>query len=217
MRKFYEAQLELLNTELIEMGSLIETAIELATKALFNNDKQIAKKILEYKDEISIKVRNVESLCTRLYLQQQPVAGDLRLISSAMKIITDMERIGDQAYDISEMIVYLDGNIMSIVPNDLKEMSKETIKMVKGSIDAFVSRDLKRAKKIVEADDIVDDLFLSVREHITRNLPLNTDKTSQLLDIVMIDKYYEKIGDHAVNIAEWVIYSVTGLHKGVRL
>jgi len=164
--------------------------------------------------EISQKNREIESLCLKLLLQQQPVAKDLRLISSALKMITDMERIGHQASDLSEIISYTDVSESRNSENLLK-MSQATIKMVTESIDAFVRRDLELAKAVIAYDDVVDDLFVKIRKDLINLIGSDKKHGEQALDIMMIAKYFEKMGDHAVNIAEWVVFSITGIHEEV--
>lgn len=212
MRSKFDQQLTKLNRELIEMGALCEEAIAAASKALTNSDKELAKKVASLDSQIDEKERNIESLCLKLLLQQQPVAKDLRQISAALKMITDMERIGDQAQDISEIICYINGHSAE---NDdiLREMAKATIKMVTESVDAFVKCDIMIAQKVVEDDDIVDSYFDKVRQELIRKIADDPEDGEYAVDLLMIAKYFERIGDHAVNIAQWVIFSVTGVHK----
>lgn len=212
MRNRFDEQLALLNRELIEMGALCEEVIALAAKALVEGDKAMAKKVAPLDAEIDQKERTIESMCLKLLLQQQPVAKDLRQISAALKMITDMERIGDQAEDISEIITYMDrlGGEKSAV---LQEMARATIKMVTDSVDAFVKRDTILAEKVVADDDTVDECFNSVKRELIEKIAGAPEEGEYALDILMIAKYFERIGDHATNIAEWVIFSVTGEHK----
>ena len=213
MRSRFDTQLEELNTELIRMGSLIEAAITNAVKALIHQDKSQAKKAIQEDLEVDQKEQEIENLCLKLLLQQQPVARDLRLISAALKMITDMERIGDQAADISEIAIYLSEAPYVTKLVKIPQMAEETVKMVTGSIDAFVKKDLNMAQAVVDADDIVDDLFLQVKSDLINLIHENAENGSQALDLLMVAKYLERIGDHAVNIAEWVIFSITGVHK----
>lgn len=213
MRNRFDTQLEELNTELIRMGSLIEAAIANAVKALIDQDRQQAKKAIQEDLEVDQKEQEIEDLCIKLLLQQQPVARDLRLISAALKMITDMERIGDQAADISEIAICLAEAPYVTKLVKIPRMAEETIKMVTASIDAFVKKDLVMAQSVVDSDDIVDDLFLKVKDDLIKLIHDNADNGSQALDLLMVAKYLERIGDHAVNIAEWVIFSITGIHK----
>ncbi|MGI6336894.1 MAG: phosphate signaling complex protein PhoU [Eubacteriales bacterium] len=212
MRIRFDEQLALLNKELIEMGALCEEAIALSSKALTAADKELAKKVAPLDAEIDQKERNIESLCLKLLLKQQPVASDLRLISAALKMITDMERIGDQAEDIAEIVCFLDGR--SAENDDLmREMARTTIQMVTESVDAFVNRDILLARKVISDDDIVDAFFDQVRKKLIEKIGKEPSDGEYALDLLMIAKYLERIGDHAVNIAKWVIFSVTGVHK----
>jgi phosphate transport system protein len=216
MRNKFDEQLELLNTQLIQMGSLCENAIENSARALIEGNQKYARFAIDGDEEIDRKEREIESLCLKLLLQQQPVARDLRQISSALKMITDMERIGDQAADISEITL-----LANIRASDntlhIAEMSRATIKMVKESIDAYVRRDLELARAVIAYDDIVDNLFDKVKDDIIEMVGKCTDNGEFAIDILMIAKYFERIGDHATNIAEWVEFSLTGIHKGERV
>lgn len=213
MRNRFERQLLELNNELIQMGSMIERAIEMGISALVRQDVEKAKKAIAYDEEIDEQEKTVESLCMKLLLQQQPVAKDLRLISAALKMITDMERIGDQAADIADIV-----KVTSLgVPDAsirLKDMAKATASMVTKCIDAYVKQDLKLAREVIDSDDIVDDLFDEVKDEILQGMRKGITTDVQSLDYLMIAKYYERIGDHATNIAEWVVYSINGHHKG---
>ena len=211
MRSRFDEQLAILNRELIEMGALCEEAIALAAKALTDKDKTMAAKVTAMDAEIDQKERNIESMCLKLLLQQQPVARDLRQISAALKMITDMERIGDQAEDISEIVITLDGRYAENSAL-LKGMAESTIQMVTESVDAYVKRDTALAHKVIEMDDIVDDYFDQVKAELISKIAGEPADGEYALDLLMIAKYLERIGDHAVNIAEWVIFSVTGKH-----
>ena len=211
MRSRFDEQLAILNRELIEMGALCEEAIALAAKALTDKDKTMAAKVAAMDAEIDQKERNIESMCLKLLLQQQPVAKDLRQISAALKMITDMERIGDQAEDISEIVITLDGRYAENSAL-LKGMAESTIQMVTESVDAYVKRDTALAHKVIEMDDIVDDYFDQVKAELISKIAGEPADGEYALDLLMIAKYLERIGDHAVNIAEWVIFSVTGRH-----
>ena len=213
MRNRFDEQLFELNREIIEMGALCEEAISNAVKALVTGDVVLAGSIKEKDNVIDQKERDIENRCMKLLLHQQPVARDLRTISAAMKLITDMERIGDQADDIAEIVVFLDGHIVDNMEL-IEEMAQETIKMVTNSVDAFVKKDIALAQQVIEQDDIVDDYFLRVKRGIISLITEQAVNGEVALDLLMISKYFERIGDHATNIAEWVIYSITGMHKG---
>ena len=211
MRSRFDEQLAILNRELIEMGALCEEAIALAAKALTDKDKTMAAKVAAMDAEIDQKERNIESMCLKLLLQQQPVARDLRQISAALKMITDMERIGDQAEDISEIVITLDGQYAENSAL-LKGMAESAIQMVTESVDAYVKRDTALAQQVIKMDDIVDDYFDQVKAELISKIAGEPADGEYALDLLMIAKYLERIGDHAVNIAEWVIFSVTGKH-----
>lgn len=211
MRSRFDEQLALLNTELIEMGALCEEAIATAAKALAEMSPEIAKRISPMEKELDQKERTIESICLKLLLQQQPVARDLRQISAALKMITDMERIGDQAEDIAEIIYYMEGKPAGNI-EILQKMADATIHMVTESIEAYVKSDIDLARKVVEDDDIVDDYFAMMKKYLIETVAKNSDDGEYFVDLLMISKYFERIGDHATNIAEWVIFSVTGEH-----
>ena len=214
MRNRFDEQLFELNREIIEMGAMCEEAIASAVKALSSGDIALAEKVRTNSGAIDQMERDIESRCMKLLLHQQPVARDLRLISAALKMITDMERIGDQAEDIAEIVTYLNGHTMEDIAL-IEEMARATIEMVTESVDAFVKKDIDLAKKVIEQDDIVDDYFSRVKCGIISLITENHADGEFALDLLMIAKYFERIGDHATNIAEWVIYSVTGTHKEV--
>ena len=214
MRSRFDEQLALLNRELIEMGALCEEVIALASRALTEGDRELAAKVAPLDEEIDQKERAIESLCLKLLLQQQPVARDLRQISAALKMITDMERIGDQADDISEIVIYLDGRTAEH-DDLLRSMARATIKMVTESVDAYVKHDTILAEKVIADDDTVDDYFEQVKRALIGKIAANPDDGEYALDLLMIAKYFERIGDHAVNIAEWVIFSITGVHNAL--
>ena len=214
MRSRFDEQLALLNRELIEMGSLCEEVIALASRALTEGERELAAKVAPLDEEIDQKERAIESLCLKLLLQQQPVARDLRQISAALKMITDMERIGDQADDISEIIIYLGGRTAEH-DDLLRSMARATIKMVTESVDAYVKHDTILAEKVIADDDTVDDYFEQVKRALIGKIAATPDDGEYALDLLMIAKYFERIGDHAVNIAEWVIFSITGVHNAL--
>ena len=215
MRNRFERQLSTLNDELIEMGSMIEKSIETAIKALVNQDVDLARHAIEADEEIDRQERIIEDLCLKLLLQQQPVAKDLRLISSALKMITDMERIGDHASDISEITIALADQPYIKKLEHIQQMAKETMIMLVGSIEAFVDKDLEKANEVIKRDDVVDDLFDKVKKELIQMIHENADKGEQAADLLMVAKYMERIGDHATNISEWVIFSITGEHKSM--
>ncbi|MDR0764864.1 MAG: phosphate signaling complex protein PhoU [Synergistaceae bacterium] len=213
MRFRYDEQLSKLNASLIEMGALVERAIANAAKALEERDVKTARRIIAEDETIDEQERDIESACLKLLLHQQPVAGDLRQVSTALKMITDMERIGDHASDISELCVYLAGQTYIKKLEHISSMANATIKMVKESIDSFVKKDLDLAQSVIAYDDVVDDLYSTIKKELIGLVHENVDNGEQAFDLLQIAKYYERIGDHAVNIAEWVIFSITGMHK----
>ena len=216
MRSRFDRELDLLNNELIEMASLVEKSIEDATKALIYKDVELAKEVIEADKEIDNMENNIEARCLRLILQQNPVARDLRLISSILKMITDLERIGDQAQDIGEIILTLSNQTLKRDLVYLPKMAEATIKMVKESIDAFVNRDMDLANQVIEYDDVVDNLFVTIKDELIALIRDDMTSGEQSIDLLMVAKYFERIGDHAQNIAEWVVFSITGEHAGER-
>ena len=208
MRNRFDRQLCQLNDELIEMGELIEKAIEDTIKALVSQDVELANAVINMDDEIDAKEKEIENLCLKLLLQQQPVAKDLRLISSALKMITDMERIGDHATDISEITIELSSQKYIKKLEHIQQMSKETMVMLVQSIEAFVNKDIDKARNVIEQDDIVDNLFITVKRELIGMIHENVDAGEQATDLLMVAKYLERIGDHATNIAEWVIFAL---------
>ena len=212
MRSRLDKGLETLNHEMIEMGALCEEVIAMATAALTSGDTELAQQVRPRDKEIDQKERDIETLCMKLLLQQQPVARDLRQISAALKMITDMERIGDQAEDIAEIITFLRGRT-SEQHTHLKQMAEATIKMVTDSVDAYVKKDTALAQSVIDYDDVVDDAFLQVKKQLIALIAADPKDGEYALDLLMIAKYLERIGDHATNLAEWVIYAVTGIHK----
>lgn len=213
MRNRFDRQLEELNDELIEMGTMIEKAIETAAKALISQDSELAKTVIEGDEQVDRQERIIENLCLKLLLQQQPVAKDLRLISSALKMITDMERIGDQAADISELTIMLSETKYIKKLEHIQQMAKETMVMLVESIDAFVNKDMLKAQSVIDADDKVDELFAEVKKELIKMIHEDINCGEQASDLLMVAKYFERIGDHTTNIAEWVIFSITGEHK----
>ncbi len=212
MRNRFDAQLAELHTELIQMGALCEEVITLAVTALTQGDIDAAARIAPLDKEIDRKERDIETLCMRLLLQQQPVAGDLRQISAALKMITDMERIGDQAEDIAEIVSTLQGRT-PIQDSHIREMAAAATKMVTQSVEAYVRNDHSLAKKVIDDDDIIDQYFEDAKKAIIQIIAQNPQDGEYILEQLMISKYIERIGDHATNIAGWVLYSITGKHK----
>lgn len=207
MRDYFEEQLEELHIRLTEMGSLCVKSIEETYEALMSGDRAAAEKIMRRNGAIKQREREIENLSMKLLLLQQPVATDLRVVSAAMKMSTDMERIGNQAAEIAEILLTGDVEIPESKIH-IRDMAQATMDMVNRSIDSFVKQDRKLAEQVIQYDDTVDELFLTVRKDLSTGIGSEV----RLMDLLMIAKYYERIGDHAVNIAEWVIYSVTGEH-----
>lgn len=212
MRNRFDRQLVQLNNELIEMGGMIEKAISDTVKALVNQDIELASNVIEYDEEIDQQEREIEQLCLKLLLQQQPVAKDLRLISAALKMITDMERIGDHATDISEITIELSKESYIKKLDHIQQMAKETMVMLVQSVEAFVNKDMDKARAVIAHDDVVDDLFNKVKAELIAMIHEDVNAGEQASDLLMAAKYFERIGDHATNISEWVIFSITGQH-----
>ena len=217
LKSRFDKELEALHVELIEMGSLIESAIVSCVEGLTEKNMGKAKQTMLFEQEVDEKEKAIERRCLKLLLQQQPVATDLRMISTALKMITDMERIGDQASDIAEITIRLIDvpYIKKLI--DIPKMATGTIHMVKGSIDAFIRRDLDMAYDVIAYDDVVDDLFNTVKNDLIHMIHEDVNNGEQAIDLLMVAKYFERIGDHAVNIAEWVVFSITGEHKNERI
>lgn len=212
MRMHFDQQLEELNLELIKMGALCERAIRRAADQLLNEKENEPQAVERIEDEINHKERDIENLCMKLLLQQQPVARDLRMISSALKMISDMERIGDQAQDIADISRFVKVQEIAHKMN-IGKMAEATIKMVTESIDSFVKKDLDSAAAVVKYDNVVDDLFLKVKTELPKLLQQDPQNAEYYIDLIMVAKYFERIGDHAENIAQWVEYSITGTHN----
>lgn len=210
MREKYMMQLKQLNDLLIQMGQMVEHAIELSISALNNQDKETAKKVVAYDEEIDEKEKEIEQLCLKLLLCQQPVARDLRFISSALKMITDLERIGDQAADIAEIAILLADKQYIKDLEHIGKMAVETTDMVIKSINAYVKNDVNEARRVITHDDVVDELFVTVKHELIQMINQNVETGEQATDLLMVAKYFERIGDHATNIAQWVIFSVIG-------
>lgn len=212
MRNKFDMQLELLNDQLIHMGELCEVAINKATSALSQGSIGQAKEVIRADEEIDQMEKDIERLCLKLLLQQQPVARDLRQISAALKMITDMERIGDQASDIAEIIISEKKSKATDIPKIVK-MSEAVAKMVRDSVTAYVKKDLELSRKVMGADDAVDNLFEANKYDLIAYISKHKDQGKEAIDLIMVAKYLERIGDHATNIAEWVEFSITGIHK----
>lgn len=213
MRNKFDKQLDRLNVELIDMGQLCEVAIGKATKALEKDSEEIAKEVISADAEIDQKEKEIDQLCLKLILQQQPVAKDLRQISAALKMITDMERIGDQASDIAEIILSAEIKDTRAIPEIVK-MASAASAMVRSSVMAYVNKDLDLAKKVLEADDKVDNMFDNIKHKLIEFIAKEGGNQGEdVIDFLMIAKYLERIGDHATNIAEWVEFSITGIHR----
>lgn len=215
MRDRYNTQLKQLNDEMIDMAAMIEKSIENAICALSNQDVILARQVIEADSDIDHKEKDIENLCLKLLLTQQPVAGDMRQISSALKMITDMERIGDHAADISELTIVMAGSPYIKKLTHIHKMAKETMIMLVGSIDAFVEKDEEKAMEVIKHDNIVDELFIKVKNELISLIHQNADNGGQATDLLMVAKYLERIGDHATNIAEWVIFSIRGTHENI--
>ena len=214
MRSKFDEQLKKLNEEMMHMGSMIEESIQKAIEAFIHQDADSAKAIMEGDSEIDREQKKIESLCFNLLMQQQPVARDLRTISAAMKMVTDMERIGDHAADISEMTILMSKT--KYIPNleHINRMASETVQMLIRSIEAYVEKDMKKAVDVITSDDVVDDLFDKNKAELIEQIQREPQSAESAADMLMVAKYFERIGDHATNIAEWVIFSITGQIAG---
>ncbi len=212
MRSRFDQQLALLNRELTLMGALCEDILSKVSQSMVDWDPDLKKNIQPVAQEIDQKERDIEALCLKLILHQQPVARDLRVISAALKIITDMERIGDQAEDIAEIITYLGGRTGD-THTQIQKMARAAIGMVVDSVDAYVRKDLALAEKAIQEDDVVDNYFTAIKKDLIAWIAQQPQDGEYALDLLMIAKYLERIGDHATNIAEWVIFSITGKHE----
>lgn len=217
MRNKFDEQLKYLNKEMTNMGNLCQQVISKAIKVTMDDgNQQLKHEVLDIDNEIDRKEREIETICMKLLLRQQPVATDLRIISSALKMISDMERIGDQASDIVELAKYVKNN--DIKHNiHLDEMAQEVIKMVDESVDSFVNKDLYLARTVIISDDIVDNYFDDIKRRLIKMITETQNDGEEYIDLLMIAKYLERIGDHATNIAEWVEFSITGVHKDGQL
>ncbi len=212
MRSRFDAELDILNSELIEMGNMVEQAITAAAIGLVKQNMAIANSAVQIEKDIDQKEREIENHCLKLLLRNQPVASDLRTISTALKMITDMERIGDQAADIAELCKHLVKQEYIKKLEHISQMASATIKMVKDSVDAFIGKNITLAKSVIAYDDVVDDLYVTVKTDLLGLIHEDVRNGEQALDLLLIAKYFERIGDHATNIAEWVYFSITGHH-----
>ena len=210
MRNKFEEQLKKLNKEMTSMGSLIEDAIQKSILALFAQDVETAKTIVEVQDEIVEQQKKIENICFQLLIQQQPVASDLRTVTAAMKMVTDMSRIGDNAGDIAELTIVMAEKPYVMKVEKIRKMAAETILMLIHALEAYVEKDIDKAKEVMDHDDIVDNLFNEVKAELVETMKTNPDHEEQAADLLMVNKYLERIGDHAVNIAEWVIFAING-------
>lgn len=208
MRSKFDEQLAGLNNEMIKMGTMIEENIARAVEALCKRDEELAREIMEEDAKVDRAQKKIEDICFQLLIQQQPVARDLRTITAAMKMVTDMERIGDHAADISEMTIFMGGDSHKARLDHINKMSAETLLMLNWSIEAYVEKDAKKARDVIEHDDVVDELFDEAKRDIIKLIHENPEDGEEATDLLMVAKYFERIGDHATNIAEWVIYSL---------
>lgn len=208
MRSKFDEQLRQLNNEMTMMSTMIEKAIQDTIEAFFNQDAETAKRIMSEDALVDQEQKKIENICFQLLIQQQPVARDMRTITAAMKMVTDMERIGDQAADIAELTVMLADHPYVLKADNIKQMSAETTIMLLQAIEAYVERDIVKAQAVIDHDDIVDALFLKVKADLIETIRNYPDQGEQAADLLMVNKYLERIGDHATNIGEWVIFSL---------
>ena len=216
-RMAFDTELANLQAELVKMGAMVEQSINRSIHALKSGNRELAQMIIDGDHSVDDMEKSIESHCLGLLLRQQPVARDLRSISAALKIITDMERIGDHAADIAEISMHLSGESITAIAQHLEDMSSAAVEMLHSSIDAYVRTDITLAKQTILQDDVVDALFLKVRDEITELIRTDAQKASAAIDGMMVAKYLERIGDHAVNICEWVLFYTTGEHKHTRI
>ena len=211
MRTKFDEQLKALNNEMIQMGSMIENAIQEAVRAFFDKDTELAREIMDHDEAVDQEQKKIENICFQLLIQRQPVARDLRTITAALKMVTDMERIGDHAADISELTIMMADDAEIMNRDDLKKMSAEAVIMLLRAIEAYVERDIDKAKEVIAHDDIVDELFIKVKGELIEAISKNPECGEYAADMLMVNKYLERIGDHATNIAEWVIFSLNSV------
>lgn len=214
MRKRFDQQLEELNQEMLQMGTMVEDSIQKAIEALLKQDVELAQLVMESDSQVDQQQKQIESLCFTLLMQQQPVASDLRVISAALKMVTDMERIGDHAADISEMTVHLAHQPYIKNLEHISRMASETMWMLIQSIEAYVEKDVEKATGVIAHDDIVDDLFVQTKQELIDLIHKDKNNGEQATDLLMVAKYFERIGDHATNLAEWVIFSIDKRPRG---
>lgn len=208
MRLKFDEQLRQLNNEMILMGNMVQKAIQDTIEAFFSQNIDKAKQIMKDDELVDQEQKKIENICFQLLIQQQPVARDLRTITAAMKMVTDMERIGDQAADIAELTIMMADSPYLLNVEHIKKMSAETVMMLMQAVQAYVERDMKKAQEVIEHDDIVDELFVKVKTDLIEIMRNNADYAEHAADLLMVNKYLERIGDHATNIAEWVIFSI---------
>ena len=208
MRSKFDEQLKMLNQEMMHLGTMIEDSIQKAIEALIAQNVELAKKIMDSDTEVDREQKKIENICFNLLMQQQPVAKDLRVISAAMKMVTDMERIGDHAADISEITIMMADQTYAQNLDDIKKMASETVLMLIRSIEAYVEKDMKKAEDVIKHDDVVDELFDKNKADIIDLIRHDPEAGEQAADLLMVAKYFERIGDHATNIAEWVIFAL---------
>ena len=211
MRTRFDEQLKALNNEMIQMGSMIENAIQEAVRAFFDKDTELARQIMEHDEAVDQEQKKIENICFQLLIQRQPVARDLRTITAALKMVTDMERIGDHAADISELTIMMADDAEIMNRDDLKKMSAEAVIMLLHAIEAYVERDMDKAREVIAHDDIVDELFIKVKGELIEAIGKNPECGEHAADMLMVNKYLERIGDHATNIAELVIFSLNNV------
>ncbi len=215
MRLKFDEQLRQLNNEMILMGNMIQKAIQDTIEAFFTQNTAKAKQIMKDDELVDQEQKKIENICFQLLIQQQPVARDLRTITAAMKMVTDMERIGDQAADIAELTIMMADSPYLLNVEHIKRMSAETVMMLLQAIQAYVEKDMKKAGEVIEHDDIVDELFVKVKTDLIEVMQNNADYAEHAADLLMVNKYLERIGDHATNIAEWVIFSIDDHARGI--
>lgn len=216
-RNSFDKELQLLHIDLIQMGSMTEQAIQQSVQAFLSRNTALAEHIVEGDSDVNDMEKQIEARCLSLIIRQQPVAGDLRKISSTLKMTTDLERIGDHAVDIAEISLMMQGEHLEEMARHIPQMAQASVEMVHESIDAFVRGDLRLAQTVIDSDDVVDQLFCKVKEDLKNTLRHGNEESDNAIDLLMIAKYLERIADHAVNICEWVLFSETGMHKNKKI